>query len=300
MSDGIGYGPPERIDGPPPLAPAYGLLQAAAAAAAGVRLVTEASDRWINGVEVYPYPPDCADVYDPCAPGSIQEAKGFGSEVESPRFGAMTVYEPVTCTARGVGNQDEFKARAVAALTAVEGAAVARELLTGDRMPLQPHLSDGQGVFPNGDTATSPMNGLALLEAEIARSCRQGLIHVSPQMATFLRERLVIDDRGGVLRTTNGIVVINDFGYVDGATPATHATPGATEEWMYASGPVDIRRSEVFVIPETPAEALDRGMGATNDRTNTVTYRAERYYLADWDTEVQAAVLVDRCTSAVC
>jgi hypothetical protein len=295
----IGYGPLWRVDGPPPLPPVYGLLQAAERPAAGVRLIPDVDergvDRWGNGVEVYPYPPDCAEVFDPCAPGTVQEAKGFGSDLEHPQFGAMTVWVPVSCTAQSIGDQEAYKARAVAVLAAVEGAAVARELMTGDKMPLQPNFSDGDGVFPNGDSVTTPQRGLALLEAEIARSCRQGLIHLSPQLATFLRDRWAIDEKDGVLRTANGIVVINDFGYVDGATPNTHAGPVGDEEWMYATGPIDIRRSEVFVVPENVSEALDRGLGATNDRTNEITYRAERLYLADWDTHVQAAVRVDPC-----
>jgi hypothetical protein len=54
-------------------------------------------------------------------------------------------------------------------------------------------------------------------------------------------------------------------------------------------------------VPDTRAQALDRGvgLGATNGRTNQFTYRAERYFAVDWDTALQAACLIDRC-SAVC
>jgi hypothetical protein len=295
----VGYGPLAPIDGPPPAAPLYGLLQAAEAPAAGVRIVPDADDRgierWLNGVEVHPYPVTQAEVWDACRSGSEGGTKSEGDAVPLPDFGAMTVYLTDQCTAYQVPDDAAFKARAALALAAVEGAAVEREFLTGDTLLLNPHLSDGNGDFPNGDTATSPQNGLALLEAEIARSGKQGLVHVSPQVQTFLRDHLAIDLKNGIWRTANGIVVIPGFGYVDGATPTGHAAPGATEHWIYATGPIDIRRSEIFVLPETRAEALDRGVGATNDRPNLITYRAERYYLVDWDTDVQAAVLVDRC-----
>lgn len=297
----VGFGPLARIDGPPPIAPPYGLLQAAAAPAAGVRIVDDVdergTERWMNGVEVYPYPPDLTDVHDPCAPGSVAASKGFGADLKHPEFGALTLWLAETCTASHVPSQEEYRARVVAAFSAVESAGVAHELLSGARIPANPHLADGNGTFPNADTVTSAINGLALLEGEIAKSGKLGLIHCSPMVATVLAAGRVVDDKKtGVLRTINGIPVIPDFGYViAGASPTGHTHASGTKEWMYATGPIDVRRSELFTMPETVAEALDRGLGATNGNANAITYRAERYYLVDWDTEIQAAVLIDRC-----
>jgi hypothetical protein len=313
----VGFGPLWRVDGPPPLAPTYGLLQAAEVPAAGVQIIPDldvtlnageaaargllgdqsaGQERWINGVEVYPYPPDLGDVFDPCAgSGSASHLKGFGSDLDHPQFGAMTVWLAETCTSYKVWNQQQFIARATAALSAVEGPTIAKEFLSGTRLPNNRFLADGNGTFPNGDTVTSVVNGLGILEGEIAKSGKQGLIHCSPMAATAMRDRFTVDNKTGVLRTINGIVVIPDFGYVLGATPLGHTDPAATQEWMYATGPVEIRRGAMFTTPETVEEALDRGTGATNGKANSITYRAERYYLVDWDTEVQAAVLVDRC-----
>jgi hypothetical protein len=54
----------------------------------------------------------------------------------------------------------------------------------------------------------------------------------------------------------------------------------------------------MFVTPERVDQALERGTGgASTGRPNTIVYRAERYYLVDWDTQVQAAVLVDLCST---
>lgn len=299
----VGYGPLTAVDGPPPVPPPYGLLPAAAAPAAGVRIVPDADangrERWINGAQVYPYPPDVPDAWDVCSEGSNRPVKGDGSELPLPEFGAFVLYLAETCTAYSVVDQQAYRARALTAFAATESYGLAHEFLTGDILPLNPHLSDGEGAFPNGDTATSPLQGLQLLEGEIAKSGKLGLIHLSPMVATALRAHLAIDDRTGVVRTINGNVIINDSGYIDGATPAAsaahpggHPDPSATEEWIYATGAVDIRRSEIFMVPDTLEEALDRGIGGT---PNSITYRAERFYLIDWDTEVQAAVLVDRC-----
>jgi hypothetical protein len=253
-------------------------------------------ERWLNGVAVWPYPPDVPEVWDSCAGGSGPSEKSSGTETELPEFGALTISLPISCTARQVPDQAAFRARAVATINAVESYAVARELMAGDVFSSQPYLADGFWTFPNGDAATKPSHGLQVLEQAIAQTGRLGIIHCSPMLATALMGTgFALRDDTGVIRTINGIVVIPDFGYADAVTPNGHPAPGPTEEWAFATGPVDIRRSEVFTTPDTQAEALDRGLGATNDEPNRFTYRAERYYATDWDTELQAAVLIDRC-----
>lgn len=301
----IGYGPLERIDGPPPLRPVYGLLQAAEAPAGGVRIVPDADaagmERWINGVEVYPFPPQTGDVFDSCAPGSTFAVKDDGElEWLHPQFGAMTAYLPVTCATFKIPSQEEFKARAVATFEAVESSIIAHEFMTGARMPAQPHLADGDGVYPLNDVAVGITRGIAALEEEIALTGRQGVIHVSPQLVASYIALWSLDNRSGVIRTINGTVIIPDAGYAAGSQPAGHAAATGTQEWIYATGPVDIRRSETFVMPERVEQAVDRGSGmagATNHKPNSITYRVERYYVVDWDTVLHACVLVDRCIS---
>lgn len=284
----IGYGPLDRIDGPPPVRPRHGLIQAAEAAAQGVRLVSPDDERWLNGVQVHPYPEGPASVWDACRSGSQGAVKDINAQPAQPEFGAITVYLADRCTAYVVGDQAEFRARAAQAMEAIEGAAVEREFLTGEELLNNPHLSDGNGTFPNGDTATSPVNAISLLEGEIAKSGKAGLIHMSPMLVARLETGVVLGTPDGVLRTVNGTVVIPGAGYVWGATPAGHGDPPATGEWVYATGPVDVRRSELFIIPESREEAVDR-------ENNEVVYYVERYYLVDWDTQVQSAVIADRC-----
>lgn len=304
MAD-IGFGPLERIDGPLPLPPLFGLLQAAAAQASGVRFVDDVDpkgiERWLNGVSVYPYPGDDAQVYRACGVGTDRDEKGFGEDNPNPEFEPLTIWLAETCTAYKVWDQEEFKARARIALEAVEGAAVAKEFMEGAKLNAQPYLADGTGEFPNGDTATSTVDALALLEEQIALSGKQGIIHCSPMMASALMGRgFSLADKTGVIRTINGIVVVPDFGYAqanhDGSFPIGHAEPADRQEWAYATGPIDIRRTEVITLPGTVEEAMERGVaGASNGNPNSITYRVERYYLVDWDTEVKASVLVDRC-----
>lgn len=278
-----------RIDGPPPIAPLYGLLQAAAAPVAGVRIVPDVEggiERWGNGVTVFPFPSGTGEVFNACAPASEAEPKGEGSEDEpAPEFGTMTANLGVNCTASRIWNHDEFKARAVEVFSAIESSIVAREFLHGLKLTSQPYLSDGDGDFPNGDAVTNVKNGLSILETAIAETGRAGLIHMSPAVAVVLGGiGQGVNLEGGVIRTLAGTLVIPDAGYVGGSTPTGHPEG----EWMYATGPIDVRRSAVVVLPELPSQAVDRV-------TNKTVYRVERDYLVDWDTVLHAQVLVDVC-----
>ena len=65
------------------------------------------------------------------------------------------------------------------------------------------------------------------------------------------------------------------------------ATPGATEDWVFATGPVEVYLGPV--VAGKPRQVVQRDV-------NVVEYFAERYVLAVWDTALQAAVLVDWST----
>lgn len=343
----IGYGPLERIDGPLPIPALYGLIQAMSAPATGVRMVVDtgpdydvvgvdissnggtieeaiarlkadgvlpaqAGDlRWINGVQVYPYPPGQSSAFNACGggSGSTDVAKDFGQELDLPMFSAITIYLAESCKSYKVWDQAEFVARATTALTAVQGSALARQLLTGEADPLSPHLADANCLLPYGSTAVSPISAIAILEEYIGLSGQLGIIHCSPGYATSLLQRgFAVDNKSGVIRTINGNIVIPDSGYARALTNPGYGSPvhgtasTGFQEWIYATGPIDIRLSEMFVMPEQVSQALDRGTanGATTGRPNTYTYRAERYALATWDTELQVGVLADRCSNNAC
>jgi hypothetical protein len=299
MATRVGAGPLARIDGPPPVAPKYGLLQAARSSNV-VRIVDDADERgierWIGGATVQGWPVDPASAWDSCSVYSSAppDPKEAGERPPLPGFDAFTIYLPISCTAYQVADIDAFRARAVSALGAVEGYAVEREFMGAGTIVMNPHLADGQGDFPNGNAATSIDNGLAVLEDYLSSFGKAGVIHLPPSIATAGGTDIFIDD-GSSLRTYGGTAVVVGTGYADGGAPALHPDPGPGQAWIYATGPVDVRRSEVFTVPDTPAQALDRGNSGEDSIPNLLVYRAERYYLVVWDTAVQAAVLVDRC-----
>lgn len=287
-----GYGTAWPIEGPPPVRRRLGLLQAADAPAAGVRIVTDLDaggvERWASSARVWPWPSTPASTWDACASSSQQDTKDTDDPVDLPEFFAFDVYLAVTCSAVGLHNDATYRARASAALDVAEGHAVEHEFLSGERMTNNPHLADGAGTFPNANTSTDVVNGLALLE--VALGDRLGLVHMSPAVAVAASSRTVVSPDGGVLRTINGTPVIAGSGY-DGRAPSGHTAKSGTKEWIYATGPVDVRRGAQRLVPDTLGEALDR-------ETNTIRVYGERVYLVTWDTVVQAAVLVDRCATS--
>lgn len=284
----VGYGPLWPVLGPPPEKPFATLLDVA-------RIVDEADEHWLNGVKVYPFPDDLPHTHDPCASGSSR-SKIAGTSVPLPEFGGFAVYLQEVCSALGIWGgglsdaeaQDRFVARATAAFTATEAWAVEREFMAGAALGNNPHLADGNGSFPVGNTAQSVMDAFAILEDEIAKTGRRGVIHCTPGMLTKAGQQfLVVDARLNELVTINGTRVVPGYGYVGLTQPAGHTAPTAKQGWIYATGPIDVRRTAIEIVPGNVAAALDRAQ-------NTITYLVERGYVVDWDTVLQAAVLADR------
>lgn len=302
MTVQAGCGPTWAIDGPPPQAPLHTLLGASRI----VEDVTQGDvERWINGVKVYPAPLGPAHVWDAQASGSSRLQKTFAGATGLPQFQAMAVYLGDTCTAAGISggglSQDESQARYVARATqafgAVEAAAVEHEFMTGEILGgVNPHLSDGNATVIGGAGGRNIRIAFAELENAIAVTGRAGVIHCTPAAALVASSynmlappapgpRSATGDTS-VIRTVNGTIVVPGYGYVGASAPAGQAGAGTHQEWVYATGPVEVRRSQTFLVPEDVAQAVDR-------RTNSIAYLVERYYVADWDTTLQAAVLAD-------
>jgi hypothetical protein len=288
MSPVQSIGPLFYVDGPLPRPPGRSFTSSA-------RIRELGDEHWMNGIQVHGYIPDQGTVWGSCPPGEPVAKLDQQFDNPLPEFGPMTAYLAETCSTRSimVGSQAEtekaFKDRAAVTFAAVESAAVAHEFWTGDELDGNPHLADANADILNAGAATSITNGLALLEEAIADTARAGVIHLSvgtALAASTLGNGVLIPDRSGNLFTINGTQVIVDAGY-DGSGPPGHAATG-TQRWAYATGPVELLRSEPFLVPGSLREAIDR-------EQNVVTYRAERYYIPFWDTALQAAVKIDRC-----
>lgn len=298
MAIQVGCGPTWSVDGPPPTAPLHTLVGAA-------RVVEDVSDdqveRWANGVRVYGYPEGPAKSWD-AGVGSTVIEKTYGGGQAIPEFRALIAYLGETCTAAGIWGgglseaeaQQRFVDRAERVLSATDSWAVEREIMSGELLGGygQPFLADTNADLLNGGVAVSVKEGFARLENEIALTGQQGWIHCSPGAVVMagalgILWRDSVGPAGSpVLRTVNGTITVPGYGYVGASKPADGSAPNDHQEWMYASGPFELRRSRPFVIPERVEQALSRNR-------NDISYLVERYYVADWDTQLQAAVLVD-------
>jgi hypothetical protein len=273
------FGPPIILAGPLPQPLPYGLFSAAT-------IVGEADDRWGNGAYIRPYSPELPEAWDPCSSGTFRE-KDTPEQPELALFAAFGLVLTDVCAGRGIGTDAALDGRARAAFAAVEQWGVEHEFATGDLMPSNPYLGDGNADVLASGAATGKLEALALLELAIGATGRAGIIHADRGIVSAWSSLGSLRIDGGKLLTYNGTPVASGGGYA-GVQPDGESAAGADQGWAFATGPVEIRRfDDIEILPGSLAEALDR-------ETNIVTYRAERSYLVDWDTQLQAAILVDR------
>lgn len=274
------FGAPLQVDGALPSAPRFTILDVSEIVPDGD------SERWENGVAVYPYPCGPAKKFDQCSTTPV--AKTAGTLAPPTDFGAFTVYLMSQCTMRGIGDDiDEFRRRARAGLEAYEHEQVEAEFWDGAIQPANPHLTSAGATVLNGGTATNLMNGLALLEGAIKRNA---VIHATRRLVTGWASQHLLTERGGRLETMLGTPIIAGSGY-SGNPPSGSAANTGTQEFAYVTTPLRIRRSDLFMTPDTPAQALNRTL-------NDFAVYAERIYEVDFDQCLRAGVRIDRNQAA--
>lgn len=272
------FGPPVVLAGPLPAPYPHGLFSAAT-------IVPEPGERWANGANVRGYPNGEPFVFDPCFAGTFR-VKEIPDQPDSPFFGGFTVYLADRCAARGIGTDSALDDRVRLAFQAVEQWAVEQELVSGGVMAANPYLADGNATQLLSGAATAPAEALAQLEAAIGDSRRAGIIHAGRATASAWSSLGGLRVQGDKLLTGLSTPIAAGGGYQN-TVPDGEGALTDDQEWAWATGPVEIRRGVLDVLPGSLAEALDR-------ETNELTYYAERNYLVTWDTQLQAAVLVDR------
>lgn len=268
-------GPRLDLDGPLPVAPKHSLLNTP-----GV-VVTEGDDgRWMNGVNMIGYPDSVPLTWNACDPNATGSAiKEEGSAGPQAQFDPFVCYLPVTCSALSypyIADWSETVLEATYSF-AVEQALVG---LVDAGLSPNPQLGDSNVVKPVGNTAKSPIIALSYLENAIGATGRAGMLHATPATVAQLNTDTFLDP--DELITTNGNRLVSGGGYIDAYANGEQGGPG--QDWMFASGPVQVRMSDVQITDLR--ESLDRS-------DNTITFRAERWVLVTWDTALQAAVLVD-------
>jgi len=136
-------------------------------------------------------------------------------------------------------------------------------------------------------TPTTTVRALQILQDYIANAGfgGQGMIHVQPQTApNLLGARRV----GKLLLDVFDNIIVPGSGY-NGTGPIGYTTSGG-DVWIYATDLVMVRsQDEGTVFPDTFSEAMDRGQAG---EPNTITFRAERFAVAYWDSFIHAGVCI--------
>lgn len=150
--------------------------------------------------------------------------------------------------------------------------------VTSDGEAISPSLNlgnatceiDPDDLTPTGG-AVSPVAGIATLESVLA-DCVPGVgvIHANYGLAAYLAnaDLLLQDERG--YHTPTGQRIALGAGY-DGSVGPGGVVAGAGETWVFATGPVAVWRSDIFLTPPRLDEAVDRSL-------NNVRVYAERVY----------------------
>lgn len=287
MSTITAVGPALDLDGPLPVAPPYSLLSIP-----GVLIAGDAAGRWMNGVNVYGYPEDPPSTWEPCSSGTFRQ-KDEGGDQPLPRFDPFVIYSAISCSSLSIGDWRDFAGRAEKVLDATQSFGIEDALSQGVVTSSNPFFGDGDASILAGGAAVAPDVGIAYLENAIGATGRAGMIHIVPAVASYLGYNLFreIDPDGSegsgdeFLSTGSGTHVAVGGGYI-GADPVGGASPAAGQSWAFATGPIQVRLSEMQLVGDDINGVLDTS-------NNDVTFRAEKYALAIWDTALQAAVLID-------
>lgn len=179
------------------------------------------------------------------------------------------------------------------ALEATESYAIARELWQGDLTRAAEDAGDIteeqrnlalviDPVVLNAGDPVPAKRALGIIEAAVGHALRgqQAYLHVGREAQPFVPD-LARD--GNLLTTRVGNLVVSDAGY-PGTAPGG-AAPAAGVGWLYATGPVVVRRSPVF--PADPDSAV------IDTRTNRLTLRTGRVVAATFDRSAHFAIPVD-------
>lgn len=171
--------------------------------------------------------------------------------------------------------------------------AIARELMLGELTQADPYglsasydwlnTSPGAGTFVNPylvDAAgeelgplADPLAALGAAEAAVGTRIVSGPVYLHAPVALINEVAWALDQRGDVLMTRTGAIVVADYGYPPAAPPVIYGT-GPVQVW---TGPIE--------VDAVPGEVLDRD-------TNEIVVYAARPALALFDIQTLVSIEV--------
>lgn len=240
-------------------------------------------DRWENGVQYQAE--TCADATTwaiTCGTDAERETKEATLALPLVSGTPFVAYLGILCPLVGY-TLEEFGRLVRNALEACEQRAVERTFWTGD-MGNDPHLADPDTVVLGGAEPLGVLQGIATLESYLADTyCGVGVLHAPRGLAPYAANFGLIQGTNPRLSTPLGTRWAFGAGYSVNIGPDGTPAPDGTA-WIYATGQVNIWRSEVWMQPDDLEQAFSR-------TTNDVEMFAERSFVLTTEC-VTAAVLV--------
>lgn len=258
-------------------------------------VIVNTADRWEDGITWQPE--QCAGggriALDEC--GSLDPVEAAATPA-SPDSDPFLVFAGETCSTFGMDARD-WNGRARRQLIATRSAQIAAELWTGSLNGAGLALVDATSdILTTG--AKPPATALAMIEQGLAQllSGRQGMVHVTPQVLSYLVGESVARLEGNIYTSPNGHIIVPDAGYP--GTAPTGTAPSFSSQWIYGTAVVALRIGPVTFNPGT----LDRARvlaQAMNRATNTITVIAEQTVVIQLDPCGHVAAQVDLALPAV-
>lgn len=274
-----------------PEAPKYGLISPA------VKVIYDSDPHWQNGL--YHEMPENAttvtlhSLCDSSVSASVTGPKGDPYS----RYTPFLVRAEYACSTMG-RKPEEIEEIVKTGIQIGLAKAIEQEFWEGSLSPVQVVGNDtfatrylastgATNVTPTPGTGVRPSAALALLENAMGAHGlgNLGNIHVPVGVLTALAPRGLPRDDAGSYVTPAGSRVVAGSGYDGSIGPGGSTTP-AGSVWLYATGPVTVRLSDRFIVPEEAGQAIDRNV-------NTTTYYAQQVAAVTWSTDQHFAVLVN-------
>lgn len=150
-----------------------------------------------------------------------------------------------------------------------------------DGIEVNPSLAFGNSECGNAPVDLTGSGGpvgivasMAVLESALGECAPgTGVIHANFGIASFMASTFLITQKDDAWFTVTGQRLAIGAGYPGTGPGNIAATSGTT--WLFATGPVVIYRSDVFLTPERFKEAIDT-------KINSVQVYAERVYSVGW------------------
>lgn len=244
--------------------------------------------RWLNGVKFLPF--GCnkivGDTFDPCVARTTDYEDGIGEEVAFQPFLAEV---GVQCSVVGT-DRDDLEGYLLAHTEVGRSSILAAQVERSAYTTGNPSLASEAQTISNADQ--SLIGALIAVEDALADVLDGGvgMIHVPASLLVALSIGGGLIQDGNTVRTISGHFIVADAGTL-GVRPWTRQ-PQAGEIWIYGSGPVFAKYSDVIRYNQFDHEQID----FTRDQWNV---NVQQYGIAIFEPCSVVAALVDTSDSDI-